>query len=150
MGLLVNFVEANERPLQIFGSIIMVLFGYYIFRKKPAKYLQHNQEQKQTLVQDFVTAFLLTFSNLLIVIFFIGLFAQYSFVLPDYSIQMIIAGLIGVVAGAVLWWLLITFVVSLMRNWFNYRGLMILNKVMGTIIMALAVIGFVTAIWFFY
>lgn len=150
MGLLVNFVQANERPLQIFGSIILVLFGYYIFRSNPVKNVQGNQEQKQTLVQDFVTAFLVTFSNILIVILFIGLFAQYGFVLPDYSIQIIFAGLIGIFAGAVLWWLLITFVVSLMRSWFNARGLMILNKVMGVIIMTLAAIGFITAIWFFH
>jgi len=148
MGLLVNFVQANERPLQIFGSIIMVLFGYYIFRNNPAKNIKQNQEQKQTLVQDFVTAFLLTLSNLLIVILFIGLFAQYSFVLPEHTIEMTVSGLTGIFAGAVLWWFFITFVASLMRHWFNNRGIKILNRIMGVLIMTLAVFVFVTSVWF--
>ena len=147
MGLLVNFVHAHERLLQFFGSIIIIFFGYYIFRNNPAKKFQPNQEQKQTLVQDFITAFLLTFSNVLIVILFIGLFAQYGFVLPEHSIQMIVSGLIGVFTGAVIWWLFITFVVSLMRSWFNAKGLNILNKVMGSIIMLLALAGLITSIW---
>ena len=149
MGLVDNFVQEHQRPLQIFGSVIILLFGYFIFRNNPVKSLQRNQEQKQTLVQDFVTAFLLTFSNILIVILFIGLFAQYAFILPEYSIQMTIVGLTGVLAGAILWWFLITFVVSLMRNWFNIRNIKIINRIMGMIIMVLAVTGFVSSIWFF-
>ena len=149
VGLLVNFVQAHERPLQIFGSIIMLLFGYYIFRINPADNLQYNREQKQTLVQDFVTAFFLTFSNVLIVILFIGLFAQYGFVLPEHSIRMTVFGLVGIFIGAVCWWFLITFAVSLMRKWFNISGLRVLNRVMGAIIMVLAVIGFIAAVCFF-
>ncbi|MDR0574675.1 MAG: LysE family transporter [Tannerella sp.] len=144
MGLVVNFVQAHQRPLQIFGSIIIIVFGYYIFRNNPLKSLQRNQEQKQTLVQDFVTAFFLTFSNVLIVILFIGLFAQYGFVLPEHSVLMTVSGLVGAFTGAVLWWFFITFIVSLMRRWFNIRGLKALNKVMGIIIMVLAVVGLVT------
>ena len=149
IGVLINFVQAHEMLLQIFGSIIMVLFGYYIFRHDPAKDLRQNQEQKQTLAQDFVTAFLLTFSNALVVILFIGLFARYGFVLPEHSVQMTASGLIGVFAGAVLWWFFITFIASLMRQWFNIRGIKILNKLMGIIIMTLAAIGFVTSVRFF-
>ena len=146
VGLLVNFVKANERPLQIFGSIIMILIGFFIFRSNPVKKIQPNQDQKQTHIQDFITAFLVTFSNVFIVLLFIGLFAQYGFVLPEHSIQMTIIGLLGVFAGAALWWFLLTFVVSLLRRWFNIRGLKILNKAMGSVIMGLAVFAFVTAL----
>ena len=30
MGLVVNFVEAHQQPLRIFGSIMLGVFGYYI------------------------------------------------------------------------------------------------------------------------
>ena len=148
MGLLVNFIEAHERSLQIFGSIIIILFGYYIFRTDPAKNLKPNQELRQTHVQDFVTAFLLTFSNILVVILLIGLFAQFGFILPEHTIQMTVSGIIGIFAGAVLWWLFITFAVSLMRHWFNVKGIRLLNKLMGIVMMSLAVIGFVASVWF--
>jgi len=149
MGLVVNFVEAHQRPLQIFGSIVLAVFGYYIFQSNPVKNLQRNQESRQTLVQDFVTAFLLTFSNVLIVFLFIGLFARFGFVLPEHSLQMSVSGLVGVFLGAVLWWLFITFIVSLLRRWFNIRSIKVLNKIVGIVIILLSVIGLFSSIWFF-
>jgi len=149
MGLVVNFVEANKRPLQFFGSLVIIVFGWFIFKSKPTKTLQPNQEVKQNLFQDSLTAFLLTFSNMLIVFLYIGLYAQFGFLLPEHTLQMTIAGLVGVFAGAVLWWLFITFIVSLMRNWFNIRGLKIMNKIVGSVIMLLAFAGLISSIWFF-
>lgn len=149
MGLVVNFVEAHQHPLQIFGSIVIGVFGYYIFQSNPVKDLHRNQEVKQTLVQDFITAFLLTFSNVLIVFLFIGLYARFGFVLPEHSWRMTISGLLGVFSGAVLWWLLVTFIVSLVRRWFNIRSLKILNRLVGSVIIVLAVFGLITSIWFF-
>ena len=149
MGLVVNFVEAHQRPLQIFGSIVIAIFGYYIFISNPVKNLKRNQESKQTLVQDFVTAFFLTFSNVLIVFLFIGLYARFGFVLQEHSLQMTVAGLIGVISGAVIWWVFITFIVSLMRRWFNIRGIRVLNKIVGIVILLLAIFGFISSIWFF-
>jgi Putative threonine efflux protein len=149
MGLVVNFVEAHQRPLQIFGSIVLAIFGYYIFQSNPVKNLQRNQESRQTLVQDFVTAFLLTFSNVLIVFLFIGLFARFGFVLPEHSLEMTVSGLVGVSLGAVIWWLFITFIVSLLRRWFNIRSIKILNKIVGIVIILLAVLGLFSSIWFF-
>jgi len=103
--------------------------------------LQKNQEQKQTLIQDFLTAFFLTFSNILIVFLFIGLYARFGFVLPEHSVETTVAGLMGVLVGAVSWWLFITFIVSLLRRWFNIRGLKILNRIVGSVIIFLAVFG---------
>jgi threonine/homoserine/homoserine lactone efflux protein len=146
MGLVVNFVEAHQRPLQIFGSIVIAVFGYYIFRSNPVKSLQRNQEQKQTLLQDMMTAFFLTLSNVLIVFLYIGLYARFGFVLPEHSVQMTILGLTGVLAGALLWWLFITFVVSLLRHWFNIRGLKLMNRIVGSVIIILAAFGLVLAL----
>ncbi|MDR1115540.1 MAG: LysE family transporter [Tannerella sp.] len=146
MGLVINFVEAHQHPLQIFGSIVIAVFGYYIFRNNPLKSLQRNREQKQTLVQDFVTAFLLTFSNVLIVFLYIGLYARFGFVLPEHPVRMTILGLTGVFAGALLWWLFITFVVSLLRRWFNIRGLKLMNRIVGSVIIVLAAFGLVSAL----
>lgn len=35
MGVVVNFVEANQAPLQLIGSIVLGIFGYYIFQSNP-------------------------------------------------------------------------------------------------------------------
>jgi threonine/homoserine/homoserine lactone efflux protein len=135
--------------LQIFGSIVIAVFGYYIFRSNPVKSLQRNQEQKQTLLQDMMTAFFLTLSNVLIVFLYIGLYARFGFVLPEHSIRMTVSGMIGVLTGAVAWWLFITFVVSLFRRWFNIRGLKLMNRIVGAVIIVLAVFGLISSYIFY-
>lgn len=75
MGVVVNFVEANQAPLQLIGSIVLGIFGYYIFQSNPVRNLRKQREKKLSFTQDFITAFLLTFSNVLIVLLYIGLFA---------------------------------------------------------------------------
>ena len=72
MGVVVNFVEANQAPLQLIGSIVLGIFGYYIFQSNPTRNLKKHREKKLSFTQDFITAFLLTFSNVLIVLLYIG------------------------------------------------------------------------------
>lgn len=150
MGVVINFVEANQAPLQLIGSLLLGLFGYYIFNSNPVKILNKPYEQKLSFAQDFVTAFLLTFSNILIVLLYIGLFARFGFILPEYSIGMVIGGIAGIALGAILWWFGITFVVSYMAKWFNVRGIWVLNKIVGSIIIILSFAGFLSVLLSFY
>ncbi len=141
MGVVVSFIEANQGPLQLLGSIVLGIFGYYIFRTNPVRGLRKQKEKKMSFTQDFITAFLFTFSNVLIVLLYIGLFARFGFVLPDYSLWMLFVGILCIGAGAVLWWFGITYIVSKLKKWFNVRGIWLLNKIVGTIIIVLALAG---------
>lgn len=141
MGVVVNFIEANQAPLQLVGSIVLGFFGFYIYQSNPTRTLQKKQEKKLSFTQDFITAFLLTFSNVLIVFLYIGLFARFGFVLPDHSIWMSLFGIVFIGVGAILWWLGITYLVAKLRRWFNVRGIWLLNRIVGVVIISLAVIG---------
>jgi len=146
MGVVVNFVEANQGPLQLIGSLLLGLFGYYIYKSNPVKNLSKQSDQKLSYTQDFITGFLLTFSNLLIVLLYIGLFARLGFILPEYSLGMLVGGIAGIGIGAVLWWFGITFIVSYMAKWFNVRGIWVLNRIVGAIIMILSFAGLLSII----
>ena len=141
MGVVVNFIEANQAPLQLVGSIVLGIFGFYIYQSNPTRTLQKKQEKKLSFTQDFITAFLLTFSNVLIVFLYIGLFARFGFVLPDHSIWMSLFGIVFIGVGAILWWLGITYLVAKLRRWFNVLGIWLLNRIVGVVIISLAVIG---------
>lgn len=140
MGLVVNFVEAHQRPLQVFGSLVLGAFGYYIFQANPVKRLRKNSASRLSFVQDFISAFLLTLSNVLIIFLYIGLFARFAFVFSA-DVWDVPIGLGGIAVGAVLWWLVITYLVSRMRRWFNIRGIRILNRIVGAIILLLSAVG---------
>lgn len=146
MGLVINFIEVHQQYLEIFGSIVLGIFGYFIFRNNPVKNLHKSQSTKRTYLQDFATAFLLTFSNILIVFLYIGLFAQFTFILPSHSVLQSLEGLSGIALGAILWWFVITYIVSKLRRWFNIRGVRLLNQIVGSIIMVLSVIGVVISV----
>ena len=141
VGVVVNFVEANQAPLQLIGSIVLGIFGYYIFQSNPVRNLRKQREKKLSFTQDFITAFLLTFSNVLIVLLYIGLFARFGFVLPEHSVWMLSGGIAFIGVGAVLWWFGITYIVAKLKKWFNVRGIWLLNRIVGSVIIVLAIIG---------
>lgn len=146
MGVVITFIEANQAPLQLLGSAVLALFGYYIYKSNPVKSLRKRQEGKTSYAQDFITAFLLTFSNVFIILLYIGLFARFSFILPDSSIFVVAAGLLCIGIGAVLWWFVITYFIAKLKKRFNVRGIWVLNRVIGSIIIALSVVGFLSVL----
>ena len=141
MGVVVNFVEANQAPLQLIVSIVLGIFGYYIFQSNPVRNLKKQREKKLSFTQDFITAFLLTFSNVLIVLLYIGLFARFGFVLPEYSFWLLVVGIVSIGIGAILWWFGITYIIAKLRKWFNVRGIWLLNRIVGSVIIILSIIG---------
>jgi len=143
IGLVHDIIETHQKPINIIGCIVLGLFGFFIIRSNPVKNLKNRGESKSSYLRDFITSFLLTFSNALIVFLFLGLFARFTFTLPTDSFLNIIYGLGGIALGAIVWWFLITYIVSKMRSWFNIRSILILNRVVGVIILILSFAGIV-------
>ena len=141
MGVVVNFVEANQAPLQLIGSIVLGIFGYYIFQSNPVRNLKKQREKKLSFTQDFITAFLLTFSNVLIVLLYIGLFARFGFVLPEHSFCQLVLGSVCIGVGAVLGGCGITFIIGILRNWLNVSGIWLLIRIVCSVIIVLSIIG---------
>jgi threonine/homoserine/homoserine lactone efflux protein len=144
MGLVISFVEANHNALQLGGSIVLGLFGIYTCRSNPVKKLKKQREKRISCTHDCITGFLLTFSNVLIVLLYISLFARFRFLLPEYSAGMLIAGITCIGLGAVIWWFGITYIIFRMKKWFNIRNIWVLNKIVGTIILLLSLIGIIS------
>ena len=149
MGFVVNFVEANQTPLQVLGSIVLGLFGYYIYQSNPAKMLSKpsvQHKKKRTYTQDFITAFLLTFSNVLIVLLYIGLYARFGFVLPEHPVSMLAMGIVGIAVGAIIWWFTITSLFAKLGTMINVRRIGLLNRLIGLVVLCLAVLGILSAL----
>lgn len=141
MGFVLNFIEKNQSLLQIVGSLLLMAFGYYIFRSNPARSLRKPSANTNSYTQDGVTSFFLTLSNPFIIFLFIGLFARFDFISTEETAFALILGLLGIGIGASLWWFVITFFVGKLQGNFNLRGLWMLNRIVGTIIIAFSAIG---------
>jgi threonine/homoserine/homoserine lactone efflux protein len=146
MGFIVGFIETNQAVLQLAGSLVLAIFGYYTWRNNPVKELKSRRERKISYTYDCFTGFLLTFSNILIVLLYIGLFTRFGFVVPEYSFWMLMAGIGCIGLGAMIWWFGITYLISKIKKWFNIRSIWALNRIVGAIIILLALIGIVSAV----
>ncbi|MCB9071599.1 MAG: LysE family transporter [Prevotellaceae bacterium] len=147
MSFVINFIETHQVMIQIIGSLIIFGFGLHIFRTNPVKQLSSARKpSKGSYANDFFSAFGLCFSNPLIIFLFIGLFARFQFFTPTQTLFEHIVGLVAILMGAFSWWLLLTLIVGKLRNQFNVRGLWILNKITGGILMLLSVGGIVMAL----
>ncbi len=142
LSFIVSFIEEQMLYIQIFGAVVLIFMGVKIFYSNPAKQLRKQQRGKGSLLQDFISSFLITISNPLAIFLFLAFFAGFGVVEKGgnfYSHLFIIA---GVLAGASLWWFILTFVVSLFRSKINLRRLWWLNKIAGATIVVLVVIAF--------
>ena len=145
MSIVIDFIEANQNILQILGSLVLVGFGLYLYRQNPANIRKANSSIN-TFTQDFITAFLLTFSNPLILFLYIGLFARFNFFLPESQLGHHVVGYLSILLGAVSWWFLITYVINKVRARFNVRSIWLINRGIGIIIIIMSIVGFVWGI----
>ncbi|MBQ6203104.1 MAG: LysE family transporter [Prevotella sp.] len=141
MSFVMNLVNNAETKflLQILGSIILLIFGIISFRANPTKNMHVSSKQKGTLWHNGITAFLVTFSNPLIIFLFMGCFAQFAFVVPNHPLEMFF-GYLSIVFGALLWWYGLTWVIDKVRTIFDTSGIIIINKVIGSVVILFSLI----------
>lgn len=142
MSFIFDFINANIFYLQLLGSAMLLAFGYYTFRSNPVKTMRPPSQSTGTYLHNFITAFLVTLSNPLIIFLFIGLFARFAFVLPGIPVAEQMIGYLAIVLGALAWWFGITYFVDKVRARFNLRGLWMINRIIGGVVIAVAVFGF--------
>lgn len=136
-----DFIEKHQVGLQLLGSAVLLIFGYFIYKSNPIKSVRGSKSSGSTFWQDFVTAFFITFSNPLIIFLFIGLFARMNFFHTDIMPTEILIGIFGVALGALAWWMIITTIFGKLRNKFNLRTLFLINRIVGGAIMVISVFG---------
>lgn len=146
LSFITDIIERHQFALQVFGSVVLAAFGFYLFRKNPTRSLKTAQVDGRSYWNDFISGFFLTVSNPLILFFIIGLFARFNFILPEFEIFHYIWAYLTIFGGAMIWWYLVTFLVSKLRKRFNVRSLWLVNRIVGSILIAMAVIGVLLAV----
>jgi threonine/homoserine/homoserine lactone efflux protein len=141
-----DFLKANQNAIQIIGSVVLVVFGVYLFRSNPARTLKKPEASRSSRRRDVLQGFLFTFSNPLIIFLIIGLFARFNFLLPEISLPHYIIGFTFIFLGALLWWWVVSFFIDKVRSHFNLRSMWLINKIIGCVIMVFALVGIITAV----
>ena len=143
MSFVFDYVNKNIFYLQLFGSILLLAFGIYTFRSNPVQSLRPVSTSKGTYFHNLITAFFVTLSNPLIVFLFVGLFARFAFVSEGVLVFEAVTGYLAIALGALAWWFGITYFVNKVRARFNLRGIWVLNRVIGSIVTVVSVLGLI-------
>lgn len=147
LSFITDFIDTHELLIQLIGSIVLAIFGVYLFRKNPTRALKSPDVKATNYWSDFVTGFLLTFSNPLILFFIIGLFARFNFVLPEYKWFHHVECYLTIIGGALLWWWGITAAVSRLGKRINVRSLKFINRIIALLLLGMSVAGAGMAIY---
>ena len=131
----------KRQDLQIVGSVMLLLFGLYTYRSDPTKKIHNSGNGKGTLWHNGVTAFLVTFSNPLIIFLFLACYAQFAFVMPNHPFEMFV-GFLSIVFGALLWWYGLTWLIDKIRGKFDANGIKIINQFIGAVVVLCSIIMF--------
>ncbi len=143
MAFVMDFIdnEQNKFYLQIFGSLLLLGFGIYTWRSDPTRNMHQSGQHRGSKWYNTWTAFLVTFSNPLIVFLFMALFAQFAFVIPDRPFEMFV-GFMSIAGGALLWWYGLTWLIDKLRIIFDNSGIRIINQVIGAAVIIFSVVSF--------
>lgn len=150
MSFIMDLITDNQNRfyLQIFGSILLFIFGLYCFRSNPTKNI-HVSGKKGTLVNNGVTAFIVTISNPLIIFLFMACYAQVAFVLPDHPVELSL-GYASIFGGALLWWWGLTWLIDKVREKFSNKSIIYINRLIGSIVMILSFVMLIGTVFNLY
>jgi threonine/homoserine/homoserine lactone efflux protein len=152
MSFVVNFISnpVYKFYLQLAGGIMLLVFGLISFFSNPLKNAyQGGQKEKGTLIHNGVTAFLITFSNPLIVLLFIALFAQFNFIVPHQPLLMS-AGYAAMLGGALLWWYGLTWLIDKIRARFDQTGVVLINRIIGGCVIFFSIVSLIGTLFNIY
>lgn len=143
VSIIMDFILENHYPLQILGSVLLLVAGYFIYHSNPVKKLLKQDDQKSPYWKDLVSSFFLNLSNIGILFFFIAMFARFNFISPSNIYQNVV-GILCIGLGAVLWWFLISTIVDRVRSKFNPRGLKVFNNILGVLLIVIGIVGLIS------
>lgn len=141
--------EQNKFFLQIAGSLMLLAFGAYTFMTNPTRNMHRSGYSKGSLWHNALTAFLVTFSNPLIIFLFMSTFALFAFVVPHHPVEMVL-GYASIVFGALLWWYGLTWLIDMVREKFDENGIVIINRIIGSLVIVFSVVALLGTVFNLY
>lgn len=150
MAFAVNFIENKQNIfwMKLIGAVVLFAFGLYLFRSlpKPAPESHNPQKGNGTLWSNFLTGFLLTVSNPLIIFLFLAVFNMFTFVIPHEWYKQAI-GYLSIVGGAMLWWCGLTWMLVHMNDRLGKNFAQTLNRIIGTLVIVGSVLTIVKTLF---
>ncbi|MCT9096978.1 LysE family translocator [Haloarchaeobius sp. HME9146] len=122
----------HRTGIRVAGGLLLLYLGAQAVRAEPAD-AAAGSSQSQGLTRDYVSTFLLTITNPVTILAFVGIFAGVGVgVSGEYLDAAVLVT--GVFTGSALWWLVLSTGVSLFRARFSRPVMRLVNRLAGLVI----------------
>lgn len=137
-----SFLTNEEKVFQLVGSCVIIVLGFFLYRTNPLKgWTPHMQAEQTKLHLEYISAFLLAIANIGVLFIFITLYARSQFNPISEGKGAVLGAMLSIFSGGLLWWFFMTGLVSRLRKHFNRRGLIVMNRIIGSVLMIAGVVG---------
>ncbi|WP_416839514.1 LysE family translocator [Haloferax sp. DFSO52] len=130
----------HQTGIRLVGGLFLVYLGLQSFRAEPTTggestgtQTDRTTAEHQTLARDYASTFLLTLTNPVTILAFVGIFAGLGVGLSGTYVDAAVL-VVGVTTGSALWWFLLSTGVSLFRTRFTRPVLRRVNQLAGVVI----------------
>ena len=139
-----NFLIRQQVWLSIVGGIFLCFLGVKTFLSKPVE--QVTAANQTGLINSYASTFLLTLTNPVTILFFLGIFAGLGVGSTCGNYASAATLILGVFTGSALWWLTLSESVNLFRRKLTTARLRWVNRISGMVIAAFGVIALLSVI----
>ncbi|HPG73317.1 MAG TPA: LysE family transporter [Bacteroidales bacterium] len=148
ISIIIDFIVKFQNIIKIAGGILLLVIAWRLFFANPAKELRKQLKQKNKgFWGDFLSTFALTASNPIGLFVFMAVFAGFGLIEQDINYLSVLLLIVGVFAGACLWWFTLTLLVSIFRDKFKLRRLLVVNKIAAALVLLFALFIFSTMLF---
>ena len=143
--IIIDFIGKEHMFFRIVGALILIVLGIMSYRAKPKPH-QTKEDSAITKIEYFLSGFILTITNPLSVLFFLFSFASFGARIHIDNYIMASSLVIGVMIGALIWWLLLTHIADIFGHKIHGEALSVISKWFGAIIFVCGLLIFVNAL----
>lgn len=116
---------------KIIVSVVLAVIGVFILFSKPKKNPVATPASKGSYLKRFLSAFILTAANPLVIFLYMALFTALGIVLSLNDPVHTAIVMSGFMFGAVAWWFSITGIISRFKDKFTHRVCVAINRITG-------------------
>jgi threonine/homoserine/homoserine lactone efflux protein len=137
--LISNFVAGHQQWLRILGGIFLLILGFYTFRSRPGTHVPTKWMNREARV--YLSTLLLALANPLTLFAYAGALSGIGIESIKSDRLYLTLLVIGVFLGSLLLSSLLTILARTFKEKVSTRGLRIVNKVAGSLLMLFGAIG---------
>lgn len=150
LSLISHWLQTHEMLFRAGGGLFLLFMAGRMLRAAwhPAPEAAPLPASGDGLIAGFVSTFVLTATNPITIVAFLGIFAFFGIGAFGMSTGMAVWLVAGVFAGSSIWWLSLASLAGAYRHRLGNGGLRWINGLSGLLILAFGLYGIGSALWF--